>query len=488
MKNATAVTHPLLGWHVVHYGVKVCREDGSALLQDSPLGITLAAQPAECSPPVLVPDRPWEGGGLNHFRLVREGDKLCLWYWAGDYLCYAESEGGHEWRKPKLNVREFEGSTANNIACDHGWPRCCWFEDVDADPEQRFKTIGLEASWVDRDGNDVTAEFVRDAMTHRTGDEEEDPHGFDIRSGMVGYTSPDRFHWKKLDVPSLMDLFSDTQAVVRHDPETRLYRGYFRTLWAGRRAVGYAETKDFAHWPLPEVVFHSLPQDGPDTDVYTSCYVPYPGRSDLHLMFPAMYHHTPDTLDIHLGVSLDGLDWTRPGVDPVIPLGQVNGAAEGSLYASPDLVTLPDGDWGLLYTSKLRSHNDGRSQAPSGAYASCYRLARWKPHRLVGVTAGEEGQLTLKAQDCHGSELKLNYRTEPGGWVRAELADREGGYPPAEIPALPDYPFDDCDPMEGDETDRTVTWKGSGDLSAWAGKRIVVKIRMSRATVFAVTL
>lgn len=481
------VTHPLIGWHLVHYGIRRFGPGGSSSLVDSPSGVQLVLQPAGCSPPVLVPDEPWERGGMGHFRVVRERDRLRLWYSGGGHLCYADSEDGRVWRKPNLGIREFGGSTANNIAFDKGWPCVCWFEDMDADPTQRYKALGLEASWVDKDGNDVPEESVRDAMTHRTGNEEE-PHGFEIRSGMAGYTSPDRFHWKKLDAPSLMDLFSDTQAVVWHDPVARFYRGYFRTLWAGRRAVGYAETREFEKWPLPHVVFHTSAQDEPDTDVYTSCYCPYPGRPDLHLLFPAIYHHTPDTLDIHLAVSLDGLDWSRPTCDPIIPLGEVNGTPEQCLYASPDLVALPNGDWGLMYLSCLHSHNDVSVKPPENTPCWCYRWASWRPHRLVGIRASDEGRFTLKPQICHSGQLRINFKTQPGGWVRVELADREGGYPPEAIPALPGHSFDDCNPLDGDEVDATVTWKGSGDLSSRVGKNVVVRIRMSRATVFAVQL
>lgn len=409
--NATT-THPLLGWHIVQCGVKKFTPGTEASLLDCPLGVELVAQPAECTPPVLVPDKPWEGEGLSHFHLVREDDRFRLWYSClGGALCYAESEDGCDWRKPDLHLRDFDGSTANNIASDNGWPCCCWFEDAGAAAEQRYKTIGLEASWIDKDGNDVTEKIVQDAMTHRMGEEGEDgSEGFGIRSDMVGYVSPDRFRWRKLEIPSLMDIFSDSQAVVWYDPGTRLYRGYFRTTWVGKRAVGYAETEDFEHWPLPEVVFHALPQDG------------------------------------------------------------------------------PDGDWGLMYMSTLHCHNDEPFKAPSGHHASCYRLARWKPHRLVGISAADEGRFTLKSLDCRGGDLKLNYRTEPGGWVRVELTDRESGYPPNEVPSLLGYSFADCDPMQGDEIERTVTWKGSSAFPALPDKKVVIRIRMARATVFAATL
>ena len=477
-------THPLLGWHAVHYGVKVFHEDGGSSLQDSPVGVRLAVQPAECSPPVILPDRPWEEGHLSHFRLVKEGGRYRLWYGGGEFLCYAESTDGYSWAKPSLNRVDYQGSVTNNIAFEQGWPCMCWFEDVDATAEVRFKAMGLEAAWIDQEGNEVPESVVRDAMTHRSGDERE-PLGYHIRSGMSGYTSPNRYHWTKIDA-SLMDLFSDSQPVAWYDPEAQLYRGYFRTLWARKRAVGYAETRDFLDWPLPKVVFHASPQDGPDDDVYTSCYCPYPERSDLHLMFPAMYHHTPDTLDIHLAVSLDGLDWSRPEFKPIIPLGDFDGMPEQALYASPDLVTQPDGRWGLMYQSTLRPHNNDYFEAPRDHYAQCYRWALWKPHRLVGVVAGGEGQFTIPGMPVNGSQLRLNFKTETDGWVRVALTDREGGYPPTEVPIFAGHGFDECDVLTGDAVDQAVRWKGSTQLPVPAGQNIVIHIRLNKATVFSV--
>ena len=48
------------------------------------------------------------------------------------------------------------------------------------------------------------------------------------------------------------------------------------------------------------------PMDSPADDYYTNCYTTYPGESSLRLIFPAIYHHDNDSVDIRLGVSRDG--------------------------------------------------------------------------------------------------------------------------------------------------------------------------------------
>ncbi|MBI2190569.1 MAG: hypothetical protein HYU36_01125 [Planctomycetes bacterium] len=481
-------TYPMLAWPIVHYGIKGYRKDGTSYLVDAPRGVHLVVPKADCSPPVFVPDRPWERGLFDYFRLVHEDGVYRLWYTGGSYQCYAESVDGNTWTRPDLGIVSYGGSTANNI-CFGGRGAACgyWFEDYSAEPSARYKYMMLAAWWVDKDGREVPESLVQDALTHRTGNEL-DPIGFRIISGMVGYVSPDRFHWRMLEVPSLMNLFSDNQPILWFDRQRGVYRGYFRTLWEGQRAVGYAETKDFTRWPLPEVVFHATAQDGLDTDIYASGYCPYPGNSELHLQFPALYHHIPDTVDIHLAVSRDGMDWGRPSFDPIIPLGERDGLPETSLYVCPDLVTLKDGRWGLLYNSVAWPHNAGPDYLPEGRCGTCYRWARWQPHRLAGVTAEAEGQFTIRPQPSQAGELRLNYKTEPGGWVRIELADRGGGYPPSEIRPWPGYSFAECDALAGDELDRTVAWRGSPALPVSIGQRLAIRVRLYRATVFAVAV
>ena len=63
-----------------------------------------------------------------------------------------------------------------------------------------------------------------------------------------------------------------------------------------------------------------------------------------------------------------------------------------------------------------------------------------------------------------GSEMCIrdsNYLTRPGGHVRVEIQDA-GGQPLAHFSAA------DCDPLQGDEIARLVTWNtdGNGPFSA----------------------
>ena len=76
--------------------------------------------------PIIRRDRPWEGWGPYLYGTVlRHDGKLKMWYQVigkeSADVCYAESQDGLEWLKPRLGIVEYNGSKANNIvaATDH---------------------------------------------------------------------------------------------------------------------------------------------------------------------------------------------------------------------------------------------------------------------------------------------------------------------------------------------------------------------------------
>ena len=88
-----------------------------------------------------------------------------------------------------------------------------------------------------------------------------------------------------------------------------------------RRAVGLTRTRDFRHWPAAKLLLHPDAQDALDTSFYGACYIPYPGRGELHAMVLPVFHHITDHVDMQLAFSRDGLVWTRPERRAVLGLG-----------------------------------------------------------------------------------------------------------------------------------------------------------------------
>ena len=258
-----------------------------------------------------------------------------------------------------------------------------------------------------------------------------------------------------------------------------------------RRAVGLTRTKDFRRWPAAKLLVHPDAQDPLDISFYGACYFPYPGRQELHGMFLPVFHGVTDHVDMQLAFSRDGLVWTRPERRPIAPLGPPGSGDEGQIHVwRQGLVELPDGSWAVPYEGRSNLHTvqEEHQAAVFGQLESIQnRWARWRPHRLCGVEAESEGRFTIPTVFRLESQLRLNYRCAPGGWVSVELLPRVPTMLCPDANPLKGYSFEECDLLRGDEQDRVVTWRGNGDVSA-VGEMAAIRVRMFQAKLFAYRL
>ena len=181
-------------------------------------------------------------------------------------------------------------------------------------------------------------------------------------------------------------------------------------------------------------------------------------------------------IDIQRAGSHDGLQWDRPNRNcPIIPNGPVPGPDSGCIYAAPDLIELPDGRYAIAYSGRQKRHIEGGGEDTDDiCQQGIIRYATWERDRLAGIRARQLGSFTLRQdryrrpEDCPDSievppfdrfppvgdpnepprQLRLNYRCEMGGWIRAELIPVIGPMTHPQIDALEGYSFADCDTME----------------------------------------
>ena len=52
---------------------------------------------------------------------------------------------------------------------------------------------------------------------------------------------------------------------------------------------------------------------------------------------------------------------------------------------------------------------------------------------------------------------------------------------------MPGRCFDDMEPLTGDDTRRVVCWRGGSSLADLRGHQVAVRVRLHRATLYAVT-
>ena len=335
--------HVFVDWDLIEPGYGLVMRDNKPSNWEVPYGVKLTVhRPRIDQIPIVGTENPWEGILLNYTTIFQDEGLYRLYYtctargnggkgWISN-LAYAESTDGVNWIKPRIGTVSFDGSKDNNLV--YKGHASSVFKDPSAPSDERYKLVDLV-------GNNI---------------------GEDGISCLVGAVSPDGLSWKTLDTPILVDYASDTQTVIYFNQEKQRYIGYFRGIsyrdvgqkwygrWHGRRVIAYAETDRFDSWPVPEQFFGPDVHDGPNTDIYTNAYSPWPD-ADAHLMFPAFFHHGVDTLDVHIMTSRDGFHWQRPLRDPIVPAGEPGSGMEGSNYAGNGIVSIKPGEWSIPIAS-----------------------------------------------------------------------------------------------------------------------------------------
>ncbi len=533
MPDATAMLSdqpspiPIMDWYVTWAGtVGWPSRDGPCTLQDVPQGVRLAVQPARLSEPILkAGERPWEAY-LNYMQVLYDDGRYRLWYDASPdkktaeemkiapiggggipgFTCYMESDDGFNWQRPNLGMYEFAGSTDNNIITESGildpagWHVYQVFKDPTAPPEERYKSNGQAGVWV-LDGQrlppppaGLKAQRIelRNQMQLEGYTAEEIDRRLAFQFQVLGFTSPDGLHWKRLPEPILEPPGRlDMRNMVFYDEELGRYVAYLRGHVGRRRTLRKSTSAGFASgWETPRQVLMADSQDDPDMDMYDFGYCRVPG-SPYHLMFFSAYHRAQDTMEIHLAVSLDGDVWTRPERRAIITADIPGSPGEryAVIYPSPGLIPLGDDWWGQAYFGHRHCHwqfdyKGWTFWETSGAY----RWAMWKRDRLVALEAPVEGRVTMLDRICAGKELRLNFRTEAGGYIKAELVSGVGVAQPEASKPIEGYSFADCDPLHGDSLSAPMTWKGSGDLSGLKGRNVLVRLHLVKAKLFSVAV
>ena len=488
---------PLLSWDFITTGACHWSDGHERVPCDTPEGVQLRVEAAAKSAPMLVADRPWELKSLAWAQVMEDGGLYRMWYGVSGSapgteprLCYAESDDGMSWRKPELGLIEMDGSAANNLVLHGpGANHFHVFKDPTSPPAARYRCMMFKSWWEGAPGEvlDNDEGHRRLGVRNMAKPGEKVPPA-SLKGVMMGLNSPDGLKWTMIEKP-ILEEWHDTHNICAYDEALGKYRGYFRGFYGGRRAISYAETNEFERWPPTHVIHHHVIEDAPGDQLYSNCYTRYPDVPRVHLLFPALYHLADDTVDGQLAVSLDGLNWSRHTRRPIIPHGEPGQRDEGHVYPEPDLIRFRrDGKLRLPLRAGAKYHNQAYNWETygKGEPNAFVGWAEWPEERLAGIHAGGDGHFTIPALTC-GDRLLANFRTAPDGWVRFELVDRVV-WPPMPVEGIQGCRFDDAQPLSGDETHAPVVWAGKRGLSELQGKRVCLRVRLHKATLFAVTM
>ena len=440
-----------------------------------PYGVSITVEKARKSAPWLNADQPWERRVGGYATVIHEDGKYRVWYSATlteaarqhlkssgqeddppeSFLAYIESTDGVQWTKPDLDVYRIDDKPTN-LVTRHARETSV-FRDPSAGEQERYKCFKFG----------------------KLPNSEDKPARYSY--GLYGSVSPDGYHWTPLPDP-LLTYFHDTQNVGAWDPVLKKYVGYFRGHLAGR-AIGRSETDDFRNWPPSRVFLAPGPEDSPFDDYYTNGFTWHPDTPSLRFLFPAIYHHDTDQLDIRLAVSRDNYSWNWVSHEPIIDIGKPGEWDSGSIYAGPNLVRLPDGQLVLPISGSKNTHNEGFSvyeNPPEHGFQTAW--AMWDDDRLAGIEAPERGEFWSSLEnDFNGQQIIINARTSRAGRIEVALHEPYGR---RSTRAVPGYSFDDCIPFTGDQTNGRLKWKNKDDLTELRGKTVFLHFRLSSAKIF----
>ena len=439
-------------------------------------GVTLRVQPPrKTGDATLKREHEWESVALNWFSVLQDRGrvdkqaKYRMWYEAYDIdgwptandtsFCYAESRDGIHWTKPKLTFVAYKKNKQTNIL----------FRQIGSKKHRNFSRVHGTCVFLDPQGPAAQRyKGVGQGLFRRPGKR---PHR------IAGMVSADGLKWTRLDKP-VCTLPADSQYSGFWDPARQRYLLYGRVGGRGR-SLGRSESKDFARFDPLKLVAQTDDKDLPKSDLYNSAVIKYPYAPNVYLMFPSLYQHVPDTLDIRLAVSRDGIRWTRPDrKTPYIALGKGRAFDSGSLYMGRGMVRVKD-ELFLYYSGSPLKHQEVTLKlATKPENARVYSRVVTRLGRFVAATAGDStGSFTTPELRHTGSRLQLNVRTLQGGRVRVAVLQQDdkpiGGYSLA-----------DCKSITSDSLSATVSWKSGADLGKLKAKPIRLQVEMTNARLY----
>lgn len=427
---------------------------------------------------MLLPDRPWESGDIGFcVSVVHHDGEYKMWYLARDAAsnycqCFARSVDGKTWEKPALGLIEYQGSKENNIVLTGAMETTVFLDPV-ASVEQRFKAVSA-MYWPDPE-----------------------------KAGLYMWTSPDGLHRTHSPV-RVFPLLPDTANQAFYDTRLEKYVANIR-VWDPLRKIGRVAMDNILEpWPFtplekPYYVWgeDKIPvssrevaivpgcdeKDPPDTDLYNAACIQYPWADDAYFMFPSLYRHFPEPpvgkygndglLDIHLAVSSDGVNWTRPSREPYVPLGLDGSPDASQAYMAVGIVRNGDTLY-QYYGGYATTHG----QTGVSGIGSIHRLEQ-RLNGFMCVEAPQEGgSFTTPLLHFSGKRLLVNCDGSAAGTGAAALLDRDGK-------PVAGCSLEACNGFTANSLSKEVTWKSIDDLGMLAGTPVRLRFELKGMKLFA---
>ncbi len=424
---------------------------------------------------VIRHDTPWEGPFTLYHTLVRDGDRVLLYYRGWNLpgepavYCVAESRDGIRFERPALRMHPWNGDRENNI----------FFAE-----EPYTHTF---APFLDHRSGVPAGERFKAFARGKHGEPGNE------RSALFGFVSADGIAWRLLNTePIITDGAFDSQNVGFWSETENKYVAYYRVFrtkddFASRRtgpttrakrlrAIFRAVSDDFQHWSPGKLMdYRTDGNPAPVEEFYINQTRPYFRAPHLYVALPARF--------------MGG----RPAITEAE--GAAIGVHENQLTSCSDacfMTTRPGNLWydrtfmeAFVRPRTGPAHWSGRSNYPVDGmvqtgpdelsvyiaehYAQPKNQVRRYSLRLDGFASLRAshggGEALTRPFIFSGRELELNYATSAAGSLRVEIRD-------ADHRPIPGYGLRDAQDIFGNRIAGRAAWKRGADVGALAGRPI----------------
>jgi len=330
--------------------------------------------------------------------------------------------------------------------------------------------------------------FFKDLNPNITPAEQYKVNAFVGNRGMYFYLSPDGINWRRNETIQLPlrsggegECFWDDQrgryvSYIKRDSSFNT-KEYPRIGHKGHRAPMFETNEILKPWPFKALSkpyfegwpFPAVTGEGPEAfaaqeygGVYRTRAIKYPWAPDVYLAFIWRYPGDDKARHTELAVSRNGQDWSLFGRNWYIPIGPTE--EELSMYG---LIRRGDEIWQYVDEGGAHGGDEERS----------YYRYRQRLDGFVSLDAGAKtGTATTLPLIFKGSALTLNIKA--AGSAKVAITDKDSK-------AFPGFGLDDCDQIKGDFVEKTITWKGNGNVKALAGKTVRLKFQMQNTKLYA---
>ncbi len=477
--------------------------------------------------PLLIKDQPWEhvtyftcnGWSILHDK--KDGLFKCWymdWHWDPNKYaeltshgvsrtdawvslktsllreCYAYSEDGINWIKPRLGILRENGYDTNVILGSKKFGTVYDFSVIDdpfeSDKLKRFKTLYVHMA-PGISGLRIEAAYSVDGIHWVTYDK---LPCFGILGSrlndvlMVSYDTYSRQY-----ILNTRHYYMFPELLNPHNPKTNSFLPpYYPEDFAkmNKRRIFQTESSDFLHWGEPYMILcPDDEEDNLDDTFYGMIQFP---MGNIRVGLLNVFHYVANTMDVQIVYSHDGKNWRRAGQrQPWLTTGLSGSWDQFMVNASSPPLEIGDEMW--FYYGGSKNHHDwwitGLAEGLNvpevkdmSRVGYALGLAKLRLDGFYSLDAGpvREGILVTRPFISNGKQIVINAECDEGGYIEGEIANLSDE-------VFPGYSRKDCDTFRGDEISHSLSWKGKVEIPVERVRKLRFYMRNAKLYSFQIT-